>query len=65
MAKLSPGVEWLIQNQAIHRKAKTITVIDLIPAPDEAPVPSSQGDRVITIGGDRIEVEVLPLKRRQ
>ena len=59
MAKLSAGLKWLLQHQAIHRKEKTIMVTDLPPVPGM----DEQGPRVIHMGAGK--VQVLPVRRRR
>lgn len=61
MAKLSTGVEWLIQNQKIRPPKKIVSETNLIPAPEMGEV----GDRMIEMGADRVEVHhIRPSKKR-
>lgn len=51
--RLSRGIEWLIEQQGIHRKAKTITVI---PTSDAPLSPCLWGGRVIQVNGQAVVV---------
>jgi hypothetical protein len=58
MAKLSTGVEYLIEQP---RKEKIVSETNLIPAPEMG----EAGDRMIEMGADRVEVHhIRPSKKR-